>query len=70
MFVILAGYHPFDMYGDAPEAELMKRIEAVKYDFDDDVWDEISCHGIENLPCILQFFWLFVQKYQKHKDLY
>lgn len=42
MFVILAGYHPFDIYGDATEAELLKRIEEVQYDFDDEVWDEVS----------------------------
>jgi len=54
MFVILAGYHPFDMYGDAPEAELMKRIEAIKYDFDDDVWDDISCHAKTIIKNLLQ----------------
>lgn len=53
LFVILAGYHPFDMYGDAPEAELMKRIERVEYDFDDEVWEEISQHAQDIIKQLL-----------------
>jgi len=54
MFVILAGYHPFDMYGDAPEAMLMKKIEAVQYDFDDDAWDDVSSHAKKIIQNLLQ----------------
>jgi len=42
MFVLLSGYHPFDMYGDLPEAKLMRNIKSCKYDFEDDVWKPVS----------------------------
>jgi len=42
MYVLLSGYHPFDVYGDTPEPELLKRIIEVTYDFDDPVWADVS----------------------------
>lgn len=42
MFTLLAGYHPFDIYGDLPEPELLRRVVHVKFDFDDAAWDDVS----------------------------
>ena len=38
----LSGYHPFDEYGDLSEPELLEKIIACDYNFDDPVWEEIS----------------------------
>lgn len=42
MFVLLSGYHPFDVYGDIAEPELMAKIENVNYDFNDEGWKVVS----------------------------
>lgn len=42
MFILLSGYHPFDMYGDLPEPRLLANIKSCVYDFEDDVWKTIS----------------------------
>ena len=42
MYILLSGYHPFDVYGELPEPELLQRIIAVKYDFEDAVWTHVS----------------------------
>merc|ERR1712048_905852 len=54
MFVILAGYHPFDMYGDATESELLKSIDQIRYDFNDEVWDDISDAAKDMIRNLLQ----------------
>lgn len=46
MLCRLGGYHPFDPYGNATEAELQDNMKELKFDFDDEV-----CH---------QFFMLTV----------
>ena len=38
----LAGYHPFDVYGDLPEAQLIEKMNKVEYEFDEDVWGHTS----------------------------
>ena len=38
----LSGYHPFDVYGEMPEPELLKKIKTGEFDFDDEVWDTVS----------------------------
>merc|ERR1712096_43453 len=42
MYVMLAGYHPLDIYGDASEATMMTRIKVVDYNFDDEIWDDMT----------------------------
>lgn len=42
MYILLSGYHPFDVYGDLPEPQLLTKIINVQYDFDDPVWEEVS----------------------------
>ena len=37
----LGGYHPFDPYGNATEAELQDNMKELKFDFDDEV-----CHHL------------------------
>lgn len=41
-FVLLCGYHPFDIYGDLPEPQLLKAISSCKFDFTDPLWNGIS----------------------------
>ena len=43
----LAGYHPFDVYGETPEPELLRKIQAGHFDFDDEVWTQVSPTGNE-----------------------
>lgn len=38
----LGGYHPFDPYGVATEAELQENMKQLKFDFDDEVWERVS----------------------------
>ncbi len=40
--VRLSGYHPFDVYGELPEPQLLRKIMDCSYDFDDDVWNHVS----------------------------
>ena len=42
MYILLSGYHPFDVYGECPEPELLHKIISCSYDFDDPVWEGIS----------------------------
>jgi len=42
MYILLSGYHPFDVYGECPEPELLAKIMACEYDFDDPIWTGIS----------------------------
>lgn len=41
-FVMLAGYHPFDVYGNSTEPKLLKNIVNVNYSYDDPVWESVS----------------------------
>ena len=41
-YILLSGYHPFDVYGECPEPELLQKIITCQYDFDDPVWVNIS----------------------------
>lgn len=42
MFILLAGYHPFDVYGDLTEAKLIQKMKKLDYEFDEDVWQHTS----------------------------
>ena len=42
MYILLSGYHPFDVYGELSEPELLQKIIDVKYDYDDPVWSNVS----------------------------
>eukprot|EP01006_Ploeotia_vitrea_P035594 TRINITY_DN65905_c10_g1_i1.p2 TRINITY_DN65905_c10_g1~~TRINITY_DN65905_c10_g1_i1.p2 ORF type:complete len:247 (+),score=136.70 TRINITY_DN65905_c10_g1_i1:1069-1809(+) len=42
MFVLLAGFHPFDEYGDSPDVILFQNIRECNYSFDDEAWDSVS----------------------------
>jgi len=37
-----AAYHPFDVEGNATDAQLQANIKNAKYNFDDLVWDRVS----------------------------
>lgn len=54
MYILLAGYHPFDVYGELPEAQLLKRICLCEYDFDDDVWTNVSQDAKDIIRALLQ----------------
>ena len=42
MFVLICGYHPFDVYGDLPEPRLLSKIVSCEYDFKDEAWNDVS----------------------------
>lgn len=42
MFILLAGYHPFDVYGDLTEATLIQKMKKLDYEFDEDIWRHTS----------------------------
>lgn len=54
MFILLSGYHPFDMYGDLPEPQLLRNIRICKYDFNDEVWDSVSNDAKDLIRGLLQ----------------
>jgi len=54
MFILLSGYHPFDVYGEMPEPQLLKKIKECDYDFDDDVWDHVSPNAKALIQALLQ----------------
>merc|ERR1712070_198177 len=42
LFIILAGYHPFDPEGTNSDRKMQQLILANEWDFDDPAWDEVS----------------------------
>lgn len=54
MFVLLSGYHPFDVYGELPEPQLLSKIVSVDYDFDDSAWDDVSENAKSLIRQLLQ----------------
>lgn len=42
MFIMLSGYHPFDLYGDSSEAQLIDNICRGKFNFDEPEWQDVS----------------------------
>lgn len=42
LFIFLAGYHPFDVYGDLSEGKLIQKMKKLDYEFDEDVWGQTS----------------------------
>lgn len=55
MYILLSGYHPFDVYGDLPEHELLEKIISVSYDFDDPVWSNVSEEAKILIKGLLQY---------------
>eukprot|EP01083_Nonionella_stella_P159812 521805_1 len=54
MFILLSGYHPFDVYGELGEAQLMRRIIRCKFDFDDNVWKDVSKEAKQLIKSLLE----------------
>jgi serine/threonine protein kinase len=55
LYVILGGYHPFDPFGDAAEAEVWARICRGEWDFDDPVWAHVSDNAkflLSSMVCV------------------
>lgn len=42
MYILLCGFHPFDVYGNASEQRLVQAIVSCKFDFEDPAWTSIS----------------------------
>jgi len=42
MYILVAGYHPFDPFGTSSEPILLETITACRYDFEDEVWTQVS----------------------------
>jgi len=53
MFILLSGYHPFDVFGDLNEPELMDKIKDCSYDFDDPVWEDVSQEAKDLITALL-----------------
>lgn len=60
-----SGYHPFDLYGDSSEAQLIENICSGKFNFEEPEWQDVSKEGIESNRVPPSFFeayrLLFVQ---------
>uniref|UniRef100_A0A6A7G4F7 Calcium/calmodulin-dependent protein kinase type IV isoform X1 n=1 Tax=Hirondellea gigas TaxID=1518452 RepID=A0A6A7G4F7_9CRUS len=54
MFILLSGYHPFDLFGDLNEAELITKIQSCDYNFDDPIWDDVSAAAKDIISNLLQ----------------
>lgn len=54
MYILLSGYHPFDVYGEMPEPELLQKIITCSYDFDDPVWATVSQSAKDLIKGLLQ----------------
>lgn len=54
MYILLSGYHPFDVYGDLNERDLMQKIKQCEYDFDDPVWQDVSENAKDLIRRLLQ----------------
>lgn len=64
MYIMLSGYHPFDMYGVAPEPELLSRIENIEYDYKDEVKNYHLLRIFHNTADLFFFFFcLNISKY-------
>jgi serine/threonine protein kinase len=50
----LSGYHPFDVFGDLPEAELICKIQECDYTFDDPIWNDVSASAKQVIASLLQ----------------
>eukprot|EP00475_Leptophrys_vorax_P021356 TRINITY_DN2906_c0_g1_i1.p2 TRINITY_DN2906_c0_g1~~TRINITY_DN2906_c0_g1_i1.p2 ORF type:complete len:169 (-),score=43.62 TRINITY_DN2906_c0_g1_i1:99-605(-) len=42
MFIMLAGYHPFDPYGELSDGEMINKIQNDDFNFDEPEWEGIS----------------------------
>lgn len=45
-FYRLAGYHPFDVNGDAVKADVLKKIELAEFNFLDPAWEDVDQEGL------------------------
>jgi Ca2+-binding EF-hand superfamily protein/tRNA A-37 threonylcarbamoyl transferase component Bud32 len=53
-YILLAGFHPFDPYGTADEAEFEKRIRSGEYSFDEEDWGSISTEARGLISALLE----------------
>ena len=54
MFILLAGYHPFDVWGNTPEPELLRKVVDVDYNFKDPAWDSISQDAMDLIKKLIR----------------
>lgn len=54
MYILLSGYHPFDVFGDLNEKDLMEKIKQCQYDFDDQVWEDVSQQAKDLIVALLK----------------
>ena len=50
----MGGYHPFDPYGCASEAELQDNVKKLKYDFEDEAWANVSPEAKDFISSMLK----------------
>lgn len=53
MFILISGYHPFDMYGDLPECSLLQNIKKGQFDYNDTVWNDVSQEAKDLINALL-----------------
>jgi serine/threonine protein kinase len=54
MFILLAGYHPFDVHGDAIKSEVLRKIEKADFTYNDPVWDDVDPEAKQIINSLLQ----------------
>ena len=54
LFVMLAGYHPYDPAGEASDETLKRRILYESPDFDDPVWNDVSNEAKSLIKALLE----------------
>jgi len=52
-YILLAGYHPFDPTGAAPQADILSAIARADFDFDDAAWAGVSVHAKDCVRALL-----------------
>uniref|UniRef100_A0A6A7GC87 Calcium/calmodulin-dependent protein kinase type IV-like n=1 Tax=Hirondellea gigas TaxID=1518452 RepID=A0A6A7GC87_9CRUS len=55
MYILLCGYHPFDMYGDLSDMQMNRKIIQCDFDFDDEVWTSVSDEAKWIIKGLLKF---------------
>ena len=54
MFILLAGYHPFDIQGDSNKATVLQKILKCDFSFNDPVWNSVDSKGKNIISALLK----------------
>lgn len=45
MYILLSGYHPFDIHGDSVKSVVLQKILALDFNFNDIAWADVDNQG-------------------------